>query len=211
MQNLTPSIGTEQQFNHSWELLRVLAGLFEIRKQSGRARLGDVSSTAASEERIFSVSSRTSSGSSRQHSTDQWHSTAGKKTTKTDFWGARSIFFLSGRVLVWAVLEKLVLAHTGAQKFSKGEPALAPLKSSRQAGVCEEVEHCSSWQQHHTPPRNLLTWRPLLVKNQFENHAAKLISAFLNEVISYSISKLRSWSLTEGLRKGLLSEWERLN
>ena len=130
MQNLTPSIGTEQHFNHSWELLRVLAGLFEIRKQSGRARLGDVSSTAASEERIFSVSSRTSSGSSRQHSTDQWHSTAGKKTTKTDFWGARSIFFLSGRVLVWAVLEKLVLAHTGAQKFSKGEPALAPLKSS---------------------------------------------------------------------------------
>ena len=114
-------------------------------------------------------------------------------------------------VVVWAVLEKLVLAHTGAQKFSKGEPALAPLKSSRQAGVCEEVEHCSSWQQHHTPPRNLLTWRPLLVKNQFENHAAKLISAFLNEVISYSISKLRSWSLIEGQRKGLLSEWERLN
>ena len=66
MQNLTPSIGTEQHFNHSWELLRVLAGLFEIRKQSGRARLGDVSSTAASEERIFSVSSRTSSGSSHQ-------------------------------------------------------------------------------------------------------------------------------------------------
>ena len=130
MQNLALSIGTEQQFNHSWELLRVLAGLFEIRKQSGRARLGDVSSTAASEERIFSVRSSRSSGTSAHHSTDHWHSTAGKKTTKTDFWGARSIFFLSGRVLVWAVLEKLVLAHTGAQKFSKGEPALAPLKSS---------------------------------------------------------------------------------
>ena len=125
---------------------------------------------------------------------------------------ARSSFSqVETRVLVWAVLEKLVLAHTGAQKFSKGEPALAPLKSSRQAGVCEEVEHCSSWQQHHTPPRNLLTWRPLLVKNQFENHAAKLISAFSNEVIRCSFSKLRSWSLTEGLRKGLLSEWERLN
>ena len=133
MQNLTSSIGTEQHFNHSWELLRVLAGLFEIRKQSGRARLGDVSSTAASEERIFSVSSSSSSGSPAQASKAQTtgcHSTAGKKTTKTDFWGARSIFFLSGRVLVWAVLEKLVLAHTGAQKFSKGEPALAPLKSS---------------------------------------------------------------------------------
>ena len=155
MQNLALSIGTEQQFNHSWELLRVLAGLFEIRKQSGRARLGDVSSTAASEERIFSVRSSSSSGTSVHHSTDHWHSTAGKKTTKTDFWGARSIFFLSGRLLVWAVLEKLVLAHTGAQKFSKGEPALAPLKSSRQAGACEEVEHCSSWQQHHTPPRKL--------------------------------------------------------
>ena len=102
MQNLAPSIGTEQHFNHSWELLSVLAGLFEIRKQSGRARLGDVSSTAASEERIFSVS-RSSSGSSRQQTTDHWPSTAGKKTTKTDFWGARSIFFLSGRVVVWAV------------------------------------------------------------------------------------------------------------
>ena len=146
MQNLALSIGTEQQFNHSWELLRVLAGLFEIRKQSGRARSGDVSSTAASKERIFSVSSSSSSASSHQHTTD--HCIAGKKTTKTDFWGARSIFFLSGRLLVWAVLEKLVLAHTGAQKFSKGEPALAPLKSSRQAGACEEVEHCSSWQQH---------------------------------------------------------------
>ena len=129
MQNLTPSIGTEQHFNHSWELLRVLAGLFEIRKQSGRARLGDVSSTAASEERIFSVSSRTSSGSSRQHSTDQWHSTAGKKTTKTDFWGARSIFFLSGRLVVWAVLEKLVcLAKYRCPKIFKRRACARPPK-----------------------------------------------------------------------------------
>jgi hypothetical protein len=62
-----------------------LAGLFEIRKQSGRARLGDVSSTAASEERIFSVSSSSTAASSNQHSAHDWHSTAGKKTTKTDF------------------------------------------------------------------------------------------------------------------------------
>ena len=154
MQNLTPSIGTEQQFNQCWELLRVLAGLFEIRKQSGRARLGDVSSTAASEERIFSVSTRSSSGSSHQHSTDQCSGPAQqeKRQQKLIFEvRARSSFSqVETRVVpVWAVLEKLVLAHTGAQKFSKGEPALAPLKSSRQAAVCEEVEHCSSWQQHH--------------------------------------------------------------
>ena len=76
MQNLALSIGTEQQFNHSWELLRVLAGLFEIRKQSGRARLGDVSSTAASEEHIFSVRSSSSSGSSHHASTPQTTGTA---------------------------------------------------------------------------------------------------------------------------------------
>ena len=172
MQNLAPPTGTDEQLNHRWELLRVLAGLFENRKQSGRQARTSLQEMLVRRLHPRNVFSEWAEHQLRQYSLAQHrplahHSTAGKKTTKTDFWGARAIFFLSGRDSSVSCTGEVSLGTYRCPKIFKRRACVRPPTKVFWASwwVWGGGAHCAQADSSTTKKTDsLLTWRPLLVK-----------------------------------------------